>query len=246
MVKGVSRSVSEFEHKELILPSWDAFENRLSSHPHEAAEVRFIESIVEPGMNTMDVGANIGVVTMALSRGSGEHGKVYAFEPQPTYFRILEGNLAANGIHNASAFPLAVTDRVGIVDFYDKGFASGIVRAGGAERTEVVSTTIDDFVADRRMRGVDLIAMDCEGSELLVLRGAENTLRSNSVKVVCEIHHDFLSSLGQSVGEIVEYLDHLGFEVQALSAGDMETAETVDNAGYLYAWKVIPSFYAFL
>jgi FkbM family methyltransferase len=225
------------EPAELVLPNWDAFEGYLSNHPHEAAEVRFIDSIVEPGMKAIDVGANVGVMTMALSRGTGEHGEVFAFEPLPRYFRILEGNLFANNLRNAKAFELALTDHVGTVDFYDKDFSSGIVGEEGVPRIEIQSTTIDDFVDERCMRRVDLIAMDCEGSDLLVLRGAENALRSNSVRVFCEIHHGFLSSLGQSIGDVMEYLEKLGFEVQALSAGEMQAAETADCAKYVYAWK---------
>jgi FkbM family methyltransferase len=233
----MGRCMSEFERTELILPDWNAFEDYISNRPHEAAEVGFIQSIVEPGMKAIDVGANMGVITMALSRGIGRRGKVCAFEPLPKYFRILEGNLHANSLHNAKAFRLALTDHVGTVDFYDKGFSSGIVWEEGAPRIEVASTTIDDFVDERWRQGLDLIAMDCEGSELLALRGAEYTLRANSVKVFCEIHHGFLSSLGQSIGDIMEYLEQLGFEVQALSSGDMQATDTLDSAGYVFAWN---------
>ena len=229
--------MSESEQTELVLPNWNAFEDYLSNHPHEAAEVTFVESVVEPGMKAIDVGANMGVITMALSRGIGRRGKVCAFEPLPRYFRILEGNLLANDLHNAKAFQLALTDHVGAVDFYDKNRSSGIIWEEGVPRIEVASTTIDDFVDERWKQGLDLIAMDCEGSELLVLRGAENTLRSNHIKVFCEIHHGFLSSLGQSIGDVIEYLDQLGFEVQALSSGGMQATDVLDSAGYVFAWN---------
>ncbi len=220
-----------------MIRGWDDFERYLLNHSHEAAEVRLIESLVEPSMNAIDVGANVGVTTMALSRGTGMHGQVFAFEPLPRYFRILEYNLAENRVPNAKAFRLALTDWRGKVEFYDRDFSSGIVWAEGAPQIEVPTTTIDDFVDEGRLDRLELIAMDCEGSELMALKGAEQTLRLNSLKILCEIHHGFLSSLGQSVRDIVEYLKGLDYRVQALSGMEMECAEGIDEAEYILAWK---------
>ncbi len=64
--------------------------------------------------------------------------------------------------------------------------------------------------------------MDCEGSELLVLGGAEETLLKNKVKIFCEIHHDFLKQLGHSIDDIVQYLQGLEFQVQSVSLNDLK------------------------
>ena len=82
---------------------------------------------------------------------------------------------------------------------------------------------------------MDLINMDYEGSELLVLRGAEETLSKNKVKIFCEIHHDFLKQPGQPIDDIVQYLQGLEFQVQSVSLNDLKTGNNFENCEYIYA-----------
>lgn len=222
---------------QMLFSNWAEFEDFLENHPHEAAEVRFVESVLQPGMKAMDVGANVGVTTMGMSRKIGQQGEVYAFEPVRRYFHMLGRNLSANSLNNVRAFPLALTDHVGTVELYDKDLSSGIVSEEGAPKLEVPCTTIDDFVEEQAVDRIDLIAMDCEGSELLVLRGAEKTLRTTGSSLFCEIHHDFLSQLGQSASDIFEYLRQLGFKVSALCDTEMRTADNVGSSQYLFAYR---------
>ena len=43
------------------------FKNFLKDNPHERGEAKFLESIVEEGMNVIDIGANIGITTVAIA-----------------------------------------------------------------------------------------------------------------------------------------------------------------------------------
>ncbi len=212
-----------------------AFEAFLRDHPHEAAEVKFLQSIMKEGMRAIDVGASIGITAVAMAKEVGENGEVYAFEPHPRYFKILKKNLSSNQLNNVKALEVALTDRAGKIDFYQKELSSGIAFEEGAQKLEVASTTIDKFLNERKVQGIDVVNMDCEGSELLVLRGAEKTLRTNRVKIFCELHHDFLRQLGQSVADIVEYLQNLGFEVHSVSPDELRVGDELDRPEYIYA-----------
>jgi len=55
----MSRNELDNGGTEIFLQNTSAFESFLKNHSHEAAEVAFLESILEPGMNAIDVGANI-------------------------------------------------------------------------------------------------------------------------------------------------------------------------------------------
>ena len=213
-------------------PAFDAF---LKNNPHERGEVKFLESIVEKGMNVIDIGANIGITAVTVGKKIGKGGKLYSFEPVPEYFDILKKNLSLNRLENVKAFQLALTDRVGIIDFYQKELSSGIVFEEGAKRFEVCTTTIDRFLIDEGIARIDLINMDCEGSELLVLKGAKETLRNNKVRIFCEIHHNFLRQLGQSTEDLVEYLQKLGFEVQSVCLNDLKVGDNFKKCEYIYA-----------
>jgi len=195
----------------------------------------FLESIASEGTNVIDVGRNIGVTTAAIAKKVGKRGRVYSFEPVPEYFDILKKNLSANKLENAEAFQLAVSDRVGRIDFYQKGGSSGIIVEKGAKKFKANTTTIDRFLNDQKIERIDLINMDCEGSELLVLKGAKESLQKNKVKIFCEIHHNSLRHLGQSVQRVVQYLQKLGYEVHSVSLDDLSMRSDFGNAEYIYA-----------
>lgn len=56
-------------------------------------EIRFLLRSVHPGDTVLDVGANIGTHTLAFARAVGVSGKVWAFEPRPEIFRVLDANI---------------------------------------------------------------------------------------------------------------------------------------------------------
>ena len=220
---------------ELFLYNSPAFKNFLKDNPHEQGELKFLESIAEEGMNVIDIGANIGITAVAVAKKIGRRGKLYSFEPVPEYFNILKKNISSNRLENVKAYELALTDQVGRVDFYQKGLSSGIVFEEGAKKFKVSTTNIDRFLSEEEIERIDLINMDCEGSELLVLKGAKETLRKNKVKIFCEIHRGFLKELGQSIEDLVQYLQGLEFQVESVSLNDLKVGNNFENCDYVYA-----------
>lgn len=225
---------SELE-MELFLYDSPAFNDFLKDNPHERGEVKFLESIAEEGMDVIDIGANIGISSVAIARKIGGRGKLYSFEPLPQYFDVLKENISSNGLENVEVYKLAVTEQVGRASFYQKGLSSGIVFEEGAKKFEVPTTNIDRFLSEEKIERIDLINMDCEGSELLVLKGAKETLQKNKVKIFCEIHHDFLKQLGQSVEDLVQYLQALEFQIHSVSLNDLEVGDNFEKCEYVYA-----------
>jgi FkbM family methyltransferase len=220
---------------QLFLYDSPAFKSFLKDNPHEAGEVEFLKSIAQGGMHVIDVGANIGITSVAIAKRIRRVGRLHSFEPVPDYFDILKDNVSSNRLANVKVYELAVTDRVGRSAFYQKESSSGIVFEEGARKLEVSTISIDRFLYDEKIDRIDLINMDCEGSELLVLKGAKESLRKNKVKIFCEIHHDFLKQLGQSVEDIVEYLRELEFRVQSVSLNDLKTGNNLEDCEYIYA-----------
>lgn len=214
------------------------FRKYLEEHPHERGEIQFLESIAEQGMTAIDVGANTGMTTVAIAKRIGKKGRLYSFEPLPDPLGILKRNLCSNGLRNVKAYQLAVTDHVGRVDVYEKGLSSGIVFEVGARKFDVSTITVDRFIIGEGVKRLDLLNMDCEGSELIVLRGAKETLRANKLRIFCEIHHDFLRQLGQSISDIVQYLAELRFEVRAVSLDDLKMGNDFEKCEYIYAQNV--------
>ena len=232
---------------EFFLYNSPAFKNFIKDNPHEGGEIKFLESITKEAMSVIDIGANIGITTVAMAKRIGRGGKLCSFEPVPEYFNILKENVSSNKLENVKAYELAVTDQVGVAYVYQKGLSSGIVFEEGAKKFKVSTTTIDRFLTEEKIERIDLINMDCEGSELLVLKGAKETLQKNKVKIFCEIHHDFLKQVGQSIEDIVEYLQRLEFQVQSVSLDDLKLGNNFEKCEYIYAHNLNESRnYAYL
>ena len=54
--------------------------------------------LLAPGMTFIDVGAHIGLLTLAGARAVQNNGKVYALEPTPRGFELLNRALVVNGL----------------------------------------------------------------------------------------------------------------------------------------------------
>jgi len=208
-----------------------AFKTRLEGSSHERGEVEFLQLMAAEGTNAIDIGVDAGVTTVTIAKVVGERGKVYTFDPVSGHIDTLKKNLAANGLENVSIFQMAVSDKVGTINFY----GGSIIPKENVEKSSVKTTNLDTFLTEEKVERIDLINMDCEGSELLVLKGAEKTLRKNKVKIFCEIHHDFLKELGQSVKDIAEYLQSLDFQVYGVSLDDLSLEKELDKCEYIYA-----------
>lgn len=74
-------------------------------------ELDFLHRFIDKGMTVVDAGGFIGSHTLAFASFVGARGKVYAFEPHPVYFKVLEHNCRANQASNVLAFNLGLSDR---------------------------------------------------------------------------------------------------------------------------------------
>jgi FkbM family methyltransferase len=213
------------------------FWDELQSSPHAMGEITFLQSITRTGMHVIDAGANRGVTTVALARTVAPDGYVYAFEPVPEYYEALRQNLSRNEVENASAFNLALSNQSGRIRFYKHGEGSGITRADAAEMLWVEATTIPGFLRHQHIGRINVLSLDCEGSELFVLQGAKAFLEEQSPQIFCEMHHGYLKELGQSADDIADFLCDLGYDVQPLQVEDLDEQTTFEKCSHIYARK---------
>jgi FkbM family methyltransferase len=151
----------------------------------------------------LDVGANIGVFTLALARLC-PGGRIFAFEPSPSTFRFLSENINSHACTTVVAVPLALADHDGKVLFHDVSFfeaGSFTVPDGSPLTSEVIGSDLrsvaceklDTFVQRAGLKRVDFIKIDVEGSELSVLEGAGETLTHFHPLVMLEFNSFALS-----------------------------------------------------
>jgi FkbM family methyltransferase len=165
----------------------------LADRPFHEKEMVALKSFIAPGDLVADIGANVGAYTKELSALTEEAGAVLAFEPVAANFDILQAVIHKAGLRNVRAFPLALGARVeqreiaipaldGFTGYYWARFAKpGEV----GEKVEV--STLDVLASQGSMSRIDFIKCDVEGSELEVLRGGLDLLRTHTPALLIEV-----------------------------------------------------------
>lgn len=169
-----------------------------------------IIALVSPGDVVVDVGANVGAITLAASRAVGEAGRVHAFEPHPRTFKYLQGNLELNQAVNVMAHNVALGEDDGTVIFSSRRSDDQNYVVQSADGIPVEARRLDDVLRDEPR--IALLKVDVEGYELAVLKGAAEALR-RSDSVFFEAWEDLAKRYGYSTPEINAYLQNLGFRL---------------------------------
>ena len=161
----------------------------------EKQELEFVLGVLEPGMTFVDVGANVGMFSIAAAK-KVQDGRVLAFEPCGwTYERLIK-NQGLNGVTNLQTFRTALGERSGEAILHVNVLGKDGLNTMGrpthwdsdvvdVERVPVV--TLDEALQQCGISRVDVMKMDVEGSELFVLLGAKQLLsRSNAPLILYE------------------------------------------------------------
>ncbi len=214
---------------------------------YEPSVLGAVERFVAPGSYCIDVGANVGPVTLALALRVGPTGRVLAIEPGPPYVARLRRNLQANlrlkdrvvilqsGISEAEGSLLWRPDPL-------HPFNAGLSHVHGIAvpgEVRVPVTTLDAVVAQQRWDRVDFIKIDVEGMELEVLRGAGDILKSRRPVVLFETLEIFrrwhlaINGIADVFAEIERFLCGLNYRLCDLqpdgSLQDVTVAALPDN-----------------
>ena len=162
----------------------------------------------------LDVGANIGMTALALSRIC-RMGQVVALEPVKRTFDYLQGNLSAAGVTNVRALNFAAGSREGVTHMQGvPGNLSGAFVADqyDAARSDVFTTTIevksiDNVFPQLGLDRLDFLKVDTEGYELEVFEGAKETLNRFKPLVYFEMNHVCLNTYRRT--SVPEFRDRL-------------------------------------
>lgn len=197
------------------------------------AELRVMLERISPEYVVFDVGANRGYLTQVYSLLVGPQGRVFAFEPIPTTFQVLQERMAERQvIPNVDLINVALAETSGTAVMHlpgqDDGQASLLPHRGvGSWRTADLPATfqcrqvrLDDFVGDRGIARLDFLKYDVEGAELLVLRGATDTLRQFQPVLYLEVSPDWTADFGYHPTAIIEFLRPLGYDRFLLVTAD--------------------------
>ena len=196
-----------------------------ASSPIEIDEQMVMRRFVAEGDVVFDIGANLGVHTVLLSRLAGASGRVFAFEPNPELHPTLA--LTIEGMPNATLCRYALSDDDGQATFFvPRDHAMGSLSdwtalesmtdlrkklaLGKARPITVQQHRIDDLVANGILPRPDFIKCDVEGAELKVFRGAVNTLdRIDAPVILFEAGPESAGGFGLAMTDAADFLGSL-------------------------------------
>jgi FkbM family methyltransferase len=205
-------------HGPVICPKLDWYIGRSLQlyGEYSQGEVDLLAPLLAPGNIIIDVGANVGALTLPLSKLVGPTGRVKAFEPQRGLYHCLCGTLALNSVDNVRVELAAVGQRcididVPIPDYREPANFGGMrldpfrpVRDRPHDTLPLV--TLDRYCGAGR---IDLIKIDCEGMEYAVLLGAGQTIRRDRPVLFVEAGPE------PEAGAVYDLLVHFGYQVDA-------------------------------
>jgi FkbM family methyltransferase len=204
----------------------------------EDQSIRTISRLLEPESVVLDVGAHIGLYSVALGKQL-TRGHVYAFEPQPMLFTLLSLNLLENRVPHYDIYNTAIAARLStatmqraVADGKGAGRAvdyrtddqynfGGLAIGRGGQLTTTIA--LDDFVDKMRLSRVDLLKVDVEGAEPFVFYGARRTIKRHRPIIHFERNRKRVTAamtkaLGERPGgraatfDVLAYLATLGYE----------------------------------
>ena len=222
-----------FRGQTIFLDPNDNLELSVWGERHAASrEIGLMESILKLGDTAVDVGANIGLMTLFMAKATGSTGRVFAFEPEPENFNLLQKNIAANAYKNVTVVPVAVLDHPGTLKLFLSDFNPGDHRIyDPKERTkdwgkngavydkliekrtaiDVPVIALDEYFSNYK-KPVAVIIMDVQGAEGGVLKGITGILKKYPhVKILTEFWPAGQKMFGVDAGEFLTMLEDFGF-----------------------------------
>lgn len=154
-----------------VYPTTNLVDSAILIHPsYNRAEIDFLKDGLPVGGTFVDIGANIGLYSVALGNHLKPAGRVISVEPNPICVERLRVNLALNGLPLTGVFPVAAGDEPGrghlVVDRDDLAIARTVRDAEGGQ-FEI--RTLLSILKDAGVTSVDALKIDVEGFEMAAL-----------------------------------------------------------------------------
>lgn len=207
--------------------------------------VLVMNKLLRKGMVFVDVGANIGEITMVAAKRVGSDGLVLSFEPVGRNLSELTKNIHHNALSNVMIVASGLSDREGVTQIYqscgqgkndEEHLGLNSIYAGSGDGIAIQSiplTTLDTFLHENPQERVDFIKIDIEGAELPCLKGAEQTLRRFKPLLIVEVQKTSAAAAGYDQAEILHFLDPLGYRFfRICRRGKLSAMEERDLSDY--------------
>lgn len=209
---------------QLDLANWSERLTWCLGRYHDLPLQTALRELLQPGDAFVDIGANLGMVSLLAHRCVQPNGRVLACEPNPRMQARIRDAVAQNGLRGLDVVGAAVGDRPGTAELYEFAGHAGwgsLSAAGpdGAARTASYTVPVrvgDELIAELPAAMPVVCKIDVEGYEVPVLRGLQTTLRERRPLVFIEVADAHQRRAGFSAAELRGELERHGYRGYAL------------------------------
>jgi FkbM family methyltransferase len=198
----------------------------LGSYEYEKQLI--LPQIVKRGDVVCDIGAHVGYFTVIFAHLVGEHGAVYAFEPDRSNFLFLQKHLALNRIRNVTAIQAGVGDHDGSA-YFEAGSHSATGKIAAVASTKIELVELTGFLVRNGLRIPNLVKIDIEGAEQFVIPSLMEFLVKHKITILVSTHSDSITR------DLVTLLERNGYAVEPLQWSNQPVARNKHNATLLLA-----------
>ena len=184
-----------------------AIEREMLSGKYDIPTSHIIDKFVKEGDYCLDIGANVGALSLAIAKRVGIAGKVFCFEPGPLTFERMQKNISLNpGYSN-----IFVLEKSGLSDKPGTLFWHlNALHEGNGVKVPVV--TIDSYVEAHGIPKINFVKIDVESMEYEVIKGGMKTWEKHLPILYYETLKEFEAYRKEPVFKYIEeMLGGLGY-----------------------------------
>ena len=194
---------------------------------YEQGTVSILQDFLNVGDTFVDVGANIGWLSLIGAEIITKNGKVLAFEPVPSTFDILKSNKELNQFSQIELNQFALGNKEETLTIYpeneNRGGAS-MLNHQSEKGIQIEVNTLDNL---NIISTINVMKIDVEGFELDVLKGAFGTIKKDKPKLIIEHSIDRNNTAEQF--EIYNWIIDLGiYKIYKLKNGKERKSQLIE------------------
>jgi FkbM family methyltransferase len=168
---------------------------KMRQTPERDVELESILGALVPGQCVLDIGANVGLLSVLMAQRVAPTGRVHAFEPVLEAYECLQENARLNGVAaTIEPLQLAVGREPQALEIFVNESPLDTMHSvippadGRGSRCHAEAVSVDSFCAERSL-SPNVIKVDVEGFEPRVLEGARRTIaQASAMTLFVELH----------------------------------------------------------
>ena len=189
----------------------------------------FFLSHLNKGYTVVDVGANIGIISVDAAERSKQ---VISIEPDKTNFGRLTENLRLNNITNVTTLNVGLGSKKEIKKLYkvvesNPGMNRIIDQELDLPYTEIQIETLDNIAEALNVLKIDVIKIDTEGYEMNILKGSNSCIDKFKPALMLEVDNSLLQAQSSSAVELLNFISSKGYKIYDITNG--KTIESFES-----------------